>query len=78
MTHPEILETISLEITEAWCKGCDICVKMCPQRCLALNAAHVATLTAPDACTACRLCEWLCPDFAIRVTADVEEGPAPR
>lgn len=76
VTHPDLLETISLEITETWCKGCDICVKMCPQRCLALNAAQVATLTAPDACTACRLCEWLCPDFAIRVTMNVEEGLA--
>lgn len=76
VTHPEIQETIALEITESWCKGCDICVKMCPQRCLALNGAQVATLTDPDACTACRLCEWLCPDFAIRVTAEIEEAAA--
>jgi indolepyruvate ferredoxin oxidoreductase beta subunit len=56
-----------LEITEAWCKGCDICVKMCPERCLSLNARHVVELADPAACTACRLCEWLCPDYAIRV-----------
>jgi indolepyruvate ferredoxin oxidoreductase beta subunit len=58
-----------VEITEAWCKGCDICVKMCPERCLTLNARKIVALADPAACTACRLCEWLCPDYAIRVVA---------
>ena len=62
--------THRLEITEAWCKGCDICVKMCPERCLRLNARRVAEVANPAACTACRRCEWLCPDFAIRVLTD--------
>ena len=56
-----------LEITEAWCKGCDICVKMCPERCLRLDARGVAELANAAACTGCRVCEWLCPDFAVRV-----------
>ncbi len=60
-------KTVHFEITDAWCKGCDICVKMCPERCLRLNAELVAELTDPAACTGCRICEWLCPDFAIRV-----------
>ena len=59
--------TISLQIESAWCKGCDICVKVCPERCLALDAEHIAYLKSPDACTGCRVCEWLCPDFAISV-----------
>ena len=58
---------ISLEINAAWCKGCDICVKLCPERCLALNPEQVAVLKSPDACTGCHICEWLCPDFAISV-----------
>jgi indolepyruvate ferredoxin oxidoreductase beta subunit len=62
-----------LEITEAWCKGCDICVKMCPERCLALDARQIVRVADPAACTGCRLCEWLCPDFAIRLVAE----PAP-
>jgi indolepyruvate ferredoxin oxidoreductase beta subunit len=61
---------IRLEITPAWCKSCDICVKMCPERCLRLNAERIAELAEPDKCTGCRLCEWLCPDFAIRVHLD--------
>ena len=56
-----------LEITAQWCKSCDICVKLCPERCLRLNDERVVELTDPAKCTGCRLCEWLCPDFAIRV-----------
>ena len=65
---------VDLEITEAWCKGCDICVKMCPERCLVLNSNEVVELADPEACTACRLCEWLCPDFAIAVHVDKQEA----
>lgn len=61
---------VRLEITPEWCKSCDICVKMCPERCLRLNAERIVELAAPDKCTGCRLCEWLCPDFAIRVHLD--------
>jgi indolepyruvate ferredoxin oxidoreductase, beta subunit len=62
--------SVRLEITPAWCKSCDICVKMCPERCLRLNAERIVELAEPDKCTGCRLCEWLCPDFAIRVHLD--------
>jgi indolepyruvate ferredoxin oxidoreductase beta subunit len=56
-----------LVLTPEWCKGCDICVKVCPERCLILNAEHKVELVSQDACTGCRICEWLCPDFAIDV-----------
>ncbi len=58
---------VDLQINEAWCKSCDICVKVCPERCLALDERRIAVLARPDACTGCHLCEWLCPDFAISV-----------
>ena len=61
-----------LEIIAAWCKGCDICVKLCPERCLALGESQVVEITDPHACTGCRVCEWLCPDFAIRVLPGVD------
>lgn len=64
---PTKLGQVTLDIIDAWCKGCDICVKMCPERCLFLNDRHVAALTDPLACTGCRICEMLCPDLAIRV-----------
>ncbi len=65
--------SIRLDINAAWCKGCDICVKLCPERCLALNDLQVAYLKEPQACTGCRVCEWLCPDFAIEVRTIVHE-----
>ncbi|MGO9417986.1 2-oxoacid:acceptor oxidoreductase family protein [Roseiarcus sp.] len=74
VTHadqPEV--SVKLDINAAWCKGCDICVKLCPERCLALNDLQVAYLTEPEACTGCRVCEWLCPDFAIEVRTIVHQ-----
>jgi indolepyruvate ferredoxin oxidoreductase beta subunit len=56
-----------LEIVPQWCKGCDICVRMCPEHCLVLNREQRVEIARPEACTGCRICEWLCPDFAIRV-----------
>ena len=58
---------VRLEITGQWCKSCDICGKLCPERCLRLNDERIVELTDASRCTGCRLCEWLCPDFAIRV-----------
>ena len=58
---------IELEITESWCKDCDICVKMCPERCLKLNLEQVVELTDANTCTGCRICEWLCPDLGIKL-----------
>jgi len=43
---------------------------MCPERCLALNADQVVELIDEEACTGCRVCEILCPDFAIDVLRD--------
>lgn len=62
--------SVRLEITPEWCKSCDICVKLCPERCLRLNEERIAELAQPEKCTGCRLCELLCPDFAIRVHLD--------
>jgi indolepyruvate ferredoxin oxidoreductase beta subunit len=67
---------IHLDITPEWCKSCDICVKLCPERCLRLNDERVVELTDASKCTGCRLCEWLCPDFAIRVRLESAGAPA--
>ncbi len=68
-----------LEITEAWCKGraCEICVRACPERILVIGGqggargpggtVDTVRVTRAEACTGCRLCELLCPDFAIAV-----------
>jgi NAD-dependent dihydropyrimidine dehydrogenase PreA subunit len=55
-----------IEINQAWCKGCVICVKVCPKNVLAMSGVY-PIVVAIDSCNACGLCEVLCPDFAITV-----------
>ena len=62
----------TVRIERSWCKGCDICVAICPERCLVLDRLDVAVVAYPERCTGCRLCAWLCPDLAI----DVLQVPA--
>ena len=56
------------------CKGCDVCVVVCPQQNLELSDRFNRMGYHPvefryhgkkGACTACGLCYWVCPDFAI-------------
>lgn len=65
--QPAARRQFRIEVIAAWCKGCDICVRICPEDCLRLDADGIVRVAAPEACTGCRLCEWLCPDFAITV-----------
>lgn len=48
------------------CKGCGICIELCPTHTLGLKGGKVAVLH-PDKCIGCQLCDLHCPDFAIMV-----------
>ncbi len=48
------------------CKGCEICVRLCPRKVLEIREFKAAAARIED-CTACMLCEMRCPDFAIEV-----------
>ena len=62
-----------VEIDQAFCKGCEMCIHFCPQSCLALsgniNASGyvTATCTDKDKCTGCATCALVCPEAAIEV-----------
>jgi 2-oxoglutarate ferredoxin oxidoreductase subunit delta len=58
---------IRIDVNEAWCKSCVICVAICPKSVLEMQNGYPAVVDLP-ACTACALCEVHCPDFAITVT----------
>jgi len=69
-------------IKEDLCKGCAICVNVCPTGVLVIDDCKrsvfglIAKVEAPEYCIGCMLCELHCPDFAIFVDYDKrkEEG----
>jgi 2-oxoglutarate ferredoxin oxidoreductase subunit delta len=57
-----------------FCKGCGLCVDVCPQKIMELDNAvitqkgyHPAHCTDQAACTGCTSCALMCPDAAITV-----------
>jgi len=65
-----------LAIARDSCKGCGLCVDVCPQHCLALDESvvnllgyHPVELTDAAACTSCALCARICPDVTFTVYA---------
>jgi Pyruvate/2-oxoacid:ferredoxin oxidoreductase delta subunit len=61
------LDTPVITVKDEWCKGCDICVRVCADGCLAMNTRATVDVIDAEACTRCGLCELYCPDFAIDV-----------
>lgn len=68
-----------IEILDDWCKGCEICIKRCPVEALEISnimnkkGVRVPRLKEDNKCHQCRLCELLCPDFAIKVVKEEKE-----
>jgi len=66
--------TITIDVED--CKGCVLCVDVCPPRVLemtdAVNAKGYRLPRLLDGCTGCELCAKICPDFVI----EVYRGPA--
>jgi len=60
----------TLDINIKWCKGCNLCVTICPKGILSLNELGKVIVDKLEECIGCGLCEETCPDFAIRVIKD--------
>ena len=56
------------------CKGCTLCVTVCPVKIIAMDTTkinakgyHPATVTDPEKCIGCANCAIICPDGVITV-----------
>lgn len=56
------------------CKGCGLCVHVCPKQVLILSKTnlnakgyHPAEVAKGEDCIACAMCAMMCPDVAIQV-----------
>ncbi|MBQ7262536.1 MAG: 4Fe-4S dicluster domain-containing protein [Synergistaceae bacterium] len=56
-----------VDVNGAWCKGCSLCIGVCPKSVLELTDRLKAKAVRPEACIGCRQCENICPDLAITV-----------
>lgn len=63
------------------CKGCGLCVHMCPKKVLELNKKKLNkkgyTPSNPvrlDDCIGCAICAMMCPDCAITVIKEKGRG----
>jgi 2-oxoglutarate ferredoxin oxidoreductase subunit delta len=57
---------VKINIIPRFCKGCEICVRLCPTQVLGMEMFKVKVVDV-DKCTICMACEVRCPDFAIFV-----------
>ncbi len=71
-----------LAIAAERCKGCGLCVAVCPPGVLALDPSlvnrlgyHPVRLTDPAGCTSCALCYRVCPDVVFTVFARPRSQP---
>jgi len=63
-----------ITIREDVCKGCDLCVFICPKKIISIDSSkinargyHPAKCDKMEECTACAMCAIMCPDSAIKV-----------
>lgn len=56
-----------VEVNNAWCKGCSLCVGVCPKSVLGLSDRLKSKAVRQEECVGCRQCENICPDLAITV-----------
>lgn len=73
---------IKMQVAADRCKGCGLCVSVCPEATLALNTDQVnskgyypVAVAADDSCIGCLSCALICPDviFTIERLVDREE-----
>ena len=71
---------VVITIDKAYCKGCDICLSVCPKKLFSVSkkrnnyGSSMPDVKDSAGCLVCRMCERLCPDGAINVEGDRNEA----
>ena len=71
----------TVHIIKDRCKGCDFCIEFCPNNVLEASVEfnakgyHPPQINDQEGCVACRLCELICPEFAIYVSENNSNTP---
>ncbi len=66
----------NIDIDKVCCKGCNICIEICPKAVFAKSrkrnsyGTNMPEAVNAEECIVCRMCERLCPDGAIDVVAE--------
>ncbi|MBU4198389.1 MAG: 4Fe-4S dicluster domain-containing protein [Verrucomicrobia bacterium] len=64
------------------CKGCELCIEVCPRHTLAMSATlntsgvHFPQINPAHDCLGCRQCAILCPEAALEIEKITERPPS--
>jgi 2-oxoglutarate ferredoxin oxidoreductase subunit delta len=61
-------------VNRLWCKKCGICIEYCPVKVFTGEIDGTPVPTFQERCTGCRMCVLRCPDFALEVEVDSDDG----
>ncbi len=57
---------VRIDVRADGCRGCEICVQLCPTQVLAMSPERTAVVKEAADCIACLSCAYACPSGAIR------------
>lgn len=69
------MSKFNVEFNSDECKGCELCISVCPKNIIALDKIKTnsagyfpAMVTDIDKCIGCTSCALICPDLIITIT----------
>jgi len=68
-----LIEESKVQVQVSRCKGCGICINVCPEQVLQFSGDYNAKgyeyvrLTDEAACKSCTICALMCPEIALHI-----------